>query len=146
MTIYTDNLKRPIVGNAYVPDSMEARGKIRPIAPINGTRNGQGLQVRAGLWAYDWSFTSLTRADYQWWADLIGFMPVITSPTPIFSKRFVEIGSGGTYMPACRLWVNNTTIVNFKACVVDLPTWQDYKGGLYREVTVHLAFMIPVGD
>lgn len=139
MTIYTDPLKRPIAGNLYVPDSMEARGSIKPIPPITGQRNGMGEQIRTGIWGYEWRFKVMNKTEFQWWADLVDFGEAVDFGP--FSKRFTEIGSGGSYMPACRLWVNNTFILNFREAVVDLPTWQEYKNGLYHDCLVKFAFM-----
>jgi hypothetical protein len=100
MTIYANNTLRPVAGNLYVPDSMEARGVIKPIPPINGTRNGAGLMTVVGLWGYEWRFTMMKRADLQWWMDLIGYL---NNPNfQNFSKSFVKV-TGATPMPACGL-------------------------------------------
>lgn len=138
MTAYASNALRPVAGNQYVPDSMEARGIIKPIPPTNGTRNGAGLLTIVGAWGYEWTFKSMTKTELQWWCDLVGYFNA--SSTPILSKSFVNV-TGATPMPACRLWVINTVITDFKYCVVDVPTWQSYSGGKYHDVLVKFSNM-----
>lgn len=139
MTIYASNALRPVAGNQYVPDSMEARGKIKPNPPMNTTRNGEGLLVTTGLWSYDWAFSTMTKTEMAWWCTLVAYRSDDTDPA--LSKSFSATGSGGTYMPACRLWLLDTTIMNFSYCVIDVPIWQSYRNGRYFEVNVHFAHM-----
>lgn len=138
MTIYTNNALRPVAGNLYVPDSMEARGNIKPLPPVNGTRNGAGLMTLVGLWGYEWRFKSMVRTEMQWWMNLVGYL---NSPNfQNFSKSFVKI-TGATPMPACRLWLIDTAIAEFDYCVIDVPTWQEYKNGRYYDVLVKFSSM-----
>src|SRR5262245_36210603 len=117
MTIYSDNSLRPIVGNQYVPDSMEARGQIKPLPPTDGTRNGLGELVITEIWGYEWGFNLMKRTELDWWANLVGFGTASSGALTWrhMSKRFVNIGSGGSFMPAARLWVSNTQLMQFQA-------------------------------
>lgn len=141
MSIYPNNLLRPIAGNQYIPDSMEARGKIVPKPPIQDKRrNGEGVLVASGPWSYEWQFKFLNRTDYQWWVDLIGNVSGVEAP--VWSKAFFSPGTPGG-LPAARLWDMATRPTNFKSAVIDIPTWQDYKNGLYLDVVVTFSFLRP---
>lgn len=143
MSIYPNDSLRPVAGNQFVPDSMEARGKIVPKPPIQDKRrNGAGLLVAAGPWSYEWHFKYLNRTDFQWWVDLIGNATGVASP--VFSKAFFNTGIAGS-LPAARLWDMATRPTNFKSAVIDVPTWQDYKNGLYLDVVVSFSYLRPEG-
>ena len=143
MSIYAND-QRPIAGNQYVPDSMESRGHLKPIPPIPGIRNGDGLLVQVGLWAYEWTFDYMDQTEYTWWSTLLGYSS--TSLLPVWSKRFGVTGSGDSLMPAARLWDRKTTPQNFSAAVIDLPTWDSFENNIYWNVTVHFGFMTPLGS
>lgn len=132
MTIYATNAERPVAGNQYVPDSMEARGKIKPIPPVAGRRNGMGILVPTGPAAFEWRFKSMTLAEMDWWNDLIGH--VSTDPNRVFSKRFVT-----TSLPAARLWDTTGVIVDYNVAVIDLPTWDEYHNARFHNVLVRFT-------
>ena len=137
MTVYSSNAIRPVAGNTYVPDSMEARGKIRPIAPVApNVRNGEGLLIGMGLAMFEWSFNTMTQTELEWWKTLIGH--VSNSQNPTFSKRFVT-----TSLPAARLWDISGTMTDYQVAVIDMPTWEDYKNGRYQNVVVRFSSLIP---
>lgn len=133
MTIYATDAERPVAGNTYIPDSMEARGRIRPIPPVTGERNGLGEQVYAGMWAYDWTFEFMTLTEMTFWKGLLSYSSVTGLP---FSKRFVTLS-----LPAFRLWDTTLGLMTFNSGVLDLPMWEDYRNARFHNVTVHMAFL-----
>lgn len=138
MTIYANNLLRPVAGTVYIPDSMEARGEPTPLAPFPGVTNGVGEEVRAGDWGCDWKFNHLTRAEMDWWAALISY-PGSVVDSPINSRRFTYGGSG---LPAARLWGLDGNMMNFSVAVIYLPTWQRYQNGRFQDCVVRFRRMI----
>jgi hypothetical protein len=134
MTRYASNAIRPIIGNTYVIDSLEARGKIRPIPPITGETNGLGELVWAGLWSYEWTFTTFNLDEMNWIQGLLGHIPGTGLP---LSKRFTT----GAGLPAFRLWDTLLSLIDFRAGVLQVPTWEDYRNATFREVTLRITHL-----
>lgn len=135
---YADDADRPIVGNVYVPDSMEAKGHIMPVRTVNAeTRNGLRELVPFGFPAFTWRFDSLLNSELDWWFDLIGFNPAVNIP---YSKRFVTVGS----MPAFRLWAGALPApYAYKVGILELPTYEEYRNKRFYNVTVNITGLIP---
>jgi hypothetical protein len=136
MTIYASDSLRPVAGNEYVPDSMEARGRIKPIPPVGGVRNGLGVLVAAGPASFEWTFAYMNQTEMDWWKALIGY--VGSSYTPVLSKRFAT-----TTLPAARLWDISGGLVNYSIAVIDFPTWEAYSNARYANVVVRFTSLFP---
>lgn len=142
MTEYASNSLRPVAGNLYVPDSMEVRGKIRPVSrTVDGVRNGEFELVPIGPNGFIWEFKSMSKTELDWWNDLIGPYDSYTNEFMARSKTFFMATVGGTLMPAARVWDETGTLRSYAVATIDRPVWQEYFNGIYHEVRVNFAYL-----
>lgn len=106
------------VDGASIPDSMAYRGTYvytpSPIVSVNGL----GRPVTAGPAAAVWTWGYMTQAEWDWWA-------------------LTRLGGTQAYLEAdLRLYNQHNVEANFSDGIVERPTYERVRNGMYLNVTI----------
>lgn len=106
------------IGNIDVPPPMDAAGDYAfdPGAPV--ARNGRAAVVAAPYATLTWRFESLTPEQMAWWCTTM----LAGAPSAEFSR--------------CRLFNHLGALTTYSRCVVQRPTYGQWRDGLLHDVTV----------
>lgn len=106
------------IDGTAIPDSMAYRGTyVFTPAPIISI-NGAGHPVTAGPAMAIWTWQYMTQVEWDWWS-------------------LTRLGGGHSYLEAAlRLYNQHNVEANFSDGIVERPTYERVRNGLYLNVTI----------
>lgn len=106
------------IDGVAIPDSMAYRGTYIFNPPAIIGVNGAGHPVTAGPASAVWTWAYMTQAEWDWWA-------------------ITRIGGANAYLEAdLRLYNQHNVEANFTDGVVERPTYERVRNGLYLNVSI----------
>lgn len=112
--------QEPLIGSARLPLTLEGKGSYKYNRAFKMDKSGQGLIVPVGLPSAEWRWNYVSKSEFAALVALAG-------------------GDSRLAFGTTRLWDDAMTINTFSQVVVERPVYEEYTGGIFRDVTLRLS-------
>lgn len=110
------------INNVDIPATIRDSGKISPIKATALRKNGQGTVIASRAKLMTWTWSTMTKANYEWWTQTI-------------------LNGALSLRCAARLPNETLTETAYSAVVVQNVTTDEFFAGYYRNVRLEIEIL-----
>ena len=110
------------INNVDIPAAIRDAGKISPISATPLRKNGQGTVIASRAKKMTWTWSIMTKADYEWWTQTI-------------------LSNNLSLRCAARLPDETLTETAYSAVIVQNVTSESFFAGYYRDVSLEIEIL-----
>lgn len=110
------------INSVNIPASIRDSGKISPITAKALRKNGQGTVIASRAKTMSWTWSVMTKADFEWWTQTI-------------------LSGNLSLRCAARLPNETLTETAYSAVIVQNVTTDEYFAGYYRNVRLEIEIL-----